>query len=101
MSDPALSARRPLLDERGYRATLVTADPLELRPGAGVESKARRRAGRYVLRLSAAPEHDACIESSWKSNLNDRQPRRAIAAEDLIPAELSPKPEHAGWENAD
>jgi hypothetical protein len=29
MSDPALSARRPLLDERRHRATLVTA-PLEL-----------------------------------------------------------------------
>ena len=38
MSDAALSARRPLLDERRHRATLVTADPLELRPGAGVEN---------------------------------------------------------------
>jgi hypothetical protein len=39
MSDPALSACRPLLDERRYRATLVTGDPLELRPGAGVENE--------------------------------------------------------------
>ena len=39
MSDPALSARRPLLDERRHRATLATADPLELRSGAGVENE--------------------------------------------------------------
>jgi hypothetical protein len=39
MSDPALSARRPLLDERRHRATLVTGDPLELRSGASVENE--------------------------------------------------------------
>ena len=39
MSDPALSARRPLLDERRYRATLVTGDPLELRLDAGAENE--------------------------------------------------------------
>jgi hypothetical protein len=30
MSDPALSARSPLLDEKRYQATPVTGDPLEL-----------------------------------------------------------------------
>jgi hypothetical protein len=39
MSDPALSARRLLLDERRHRATLVRGDHLELRPGAGVENE--------------------------------------------------------------
>jgi hypothetical protein len=39
MSDPMLRARYLLLDERRHRATLVTADPLELRPGAGVENE--------------------------------------------------------------
>ena len=42
LSDPALSVRRPLLDERRYRATLVTSNPLELRPGAGVENETER-----------------------------------------------------------
>ena len=37
MSDPG--AQRSLLDERRYRATLVTGNPLELRTGAGVENE--------------------------------------------------------------
>jgi hypothetical protein len=45
MSDAALSARRPLLDERRYLATLVTGDPLELRPGADVENELSAQLG--------------------------------------------------------
>jgi hypothetical protein len=45
MSDPALSASRPLIDERRYRATLVTGDPLELRPGAGIENELSAQLG--------------------------------------------------------
>jgi hypothetical protein len=42
-ADEWSGARRPLLDERGYRATLVTGDRLELRPGAGVENQLSAR----------------------------------------------------------
>jgi hypothetical protein len=45
MSDPMLRARYLLLDERRHRATLVTADPLELRPGAGVENELSAQLG--------------------------------------------------------
>jgi hypothetical protein len=37
MSGATLSARRPRVDERPHRATLVTGDPLEI--GAGVENE--------------------------------------------------------------
>jgi hypothetical protein len=45
MSDAALSACRPHLDERRHRATLVTGDPLELRPGCGVENELSAQLG--------------------------------------------------------
>jgi hypothetical protein len=47
MSDPTLSARRPLLDERRYRATLMTGDRLELRHGAGVENELSAQLGAF------------------------------------------------------
>ena len=56
MSDLALSARRPLLDERRYRATLVTGDPLELRPGAGVENELSAHFGAVIVfHMALAP----------------------------------------------
>ena len=56
MSDPALSARRPLPDERRHRATLVTGDPLELRPGAGVENELSAHFGAvFVSQMTLAP----------------------------------------------
>jgi hypothetical protein len=54
-ADPALSARRPLLDERRYRATLVTGDPLELRQGAGVENELSAQLGAvFVFQITIA-----------------------------------------------
>jgi hypothetical protein len=56
MSDPALSAPRPLLDERRHRATLVTGDPLELCPGAGVENELSAKLGDvFVLQIALGP----------------------------------------------
>jgi hypothetical protein len=54
MSGRALSARRPLLDERRYRATLVTGDPLEVRPGAGVENELSAQLGAVFVFLDCA-----------------------------------------------
>jgi hypothetical protein len=55
MGDPALSARRPLLDERRQRATLVTGDRLELRPGAGVENELSAQLGAvFVFQITLA-----------------------------------------------
>jgi HTH-like domain len=39
LSNPTLSAPPSLLDERRCRATIVTRDSLELRPGVGVENE--------------------------------------------------------------
>ena len=56
MSDPALSARRPLLDERRHRATLVTGDPLELRHGGGVENELSAQLGAvFVFQITLRP----------------------------------------------
>jgi hypothetical protein len=56
MSDPALSARRPLLDERRHRATLVTGDPLELRSGASVENElSAQLSAVFVFQMALAP----------------------------------------------
>jgi hypothetical protein len=56
MSDAAISARRPLLNERRHRATLVMSDPLELRPGAGVENELSAQLGDvFVFQLTLAP----------------------------------------------
>jgi hypothetical protein len=55
MSDATLSARRPLLDERRYRATLVTGDPLELRPGVGVENELSATWCRFRFQITLAP----------------------------------------------
>ena len=56
MSDPALSARRPLLNKRRYRATLVSGDPSELRPGVGVENELSPQLGAVsVFQITLAP----------------------------------------------
>ena len=55
MSDPALSARR-LLDERRYRATPVTGNPPDLRPGAGIENELSAQLGAgFVFQMTLAP----------------------------------------------
>ena len=51
-----LSRRSALLDERRYRATLVTGDPLELRPDAGLENDlSGQLGGVFVFQMTLAP----------------------------------------------